>query len=257
VSDEPAAKGRVANKGQALLVRRSTPPQKAKEGVIRELLRHDFYYACAYCSISEVEAQGISFHIEHHKPKKTKDADVEDYDNKMYACYLCNGYKSDEWPTPEEMALGMRFLRPDQDDYAEHFELKADVVLHPLTTPAQYTELLLRLNRDELKRLRDIRKRLFDVQNYVRGGLQALADVAFDALPAEIKTRVRQHQRGLIKEATQLAEVLERQAIVRLANRSPLLAPDPQRHADNSNRKRRLSEMRVMLANPQPPEDQE
>jgi 5-methylcytosine-specific restriction endonuclease McrA len=90
----------------------------------REVLRHDFWYACAYCSMAEIESRGIAFEIEHYEP--AGDPKLEHaYHNLMWACAECNDLKTDWTPPAEARAQGLRFIRPDHDDPRDHLELDA------------------------------------------------------------------------------------------------------------------------------------
>src|SRR5262249_15552717 len=53
-----------------------------------------------------------------------------------------------------------------------------------------YTEKALSLNRLSLRKLRDIRARLYDSADYVLKGLQALQGYSLDSLPYDIRHRV-------------------------------------------------------------------
>ena len=106
-----------------MLVQRSAPPVLPTYGSYKQYLRFDFYYACAYCSTSEVEAGAIGFEIDHYKPRVEGGSD--DYENLMWSCEHCNGgaSKGDWWPTADQQAQGIRLLRPDFDNLAEHYDL--------------------------------------------------------------------------------------------------------------------------------------
>lgn len=54
------------------LVKRSSPGHKPTYGEYREVLRHDFFYSCAYCTLMEAEAKGISYEIDHFLPRSLR-----------------------------------------------------------------------------------------------------------------------------------------------------------------------------------------
>ena len=56
------------------------------------------------------------------------------------------------------MRQGRRFLDPCADDYDAHFEQLPDFTLRPKNGPARYTAAHLRLNRQQLVQLRQLRK---------------------------------------------------------------------------------------------------
>src|SRR5579885_1327542 len=106
-------------------VTRSQVPKRTDYKQYRSELRLDFWFSCAYCSITESEARGIAFQIDHYEPDSTKLPNVNDYDNLMYACDVCNRRKLDLRPSDTARAAGYRFFRPDRDVESEHFELAA------------------------------------------------------------------------------------------------------------------------------------
>ena len=60
-----------------------------------QILRKDFYYSCAYCTLTEFEAQGYSFEVDHYEPQSARPELVNVYENLMYSCECCNRNKSD------------------------------------------------------------------------------------------------------------------------------------------------------------------
>ena len=143
----------------AVFVRTETPPRYADYRRYKPHLRRDFQYQCAYCTINEAEFGGhYNFHIDHFRPQSLFPELRTEYSNLYYACSICNTYKSDTWPTEEQIARGRRFLDPCADDYAAHFEPQPDGMLRELTEPAKYTSTHLRLNRQQLVKLRQRRK---------------------------------------------------------------------------------------------------
>ena len=43
-----------------------------------------------------------------------------------YACLLCNAYKSEKWPTPQQLAEGLRFLDPCSEDIHLQYRFDGD-----------------------------------------------------------------------------------------------------------------------------------
>src|SRR5262245_5407599 len=133
-------------KASATLIKRSAVPAGLKYTDYRQHLRRDFFYICAYCTMSEAESHGISFAIDHYEPRNAR-ADLEhEYTNLMYACEVCNVMKGDRCPPPEARAQGHRFFRPDQDDYDEHFQVSG-IRLEPKSNVGHYSIWALNLNR--------------------------------------------------------------------------------------------------------------
>jgi uncharacterized protein (TIGR02646 family) len=73
----------------AIIARSEVNPEKDYHKY-QDALRFDFCYACAYCLITEIEATGIGFEIDHYKPKKQFPALNTDYTNLMWSCRICN-----------------------------------------------------------------------------------------------------------------------------------------------------------------------
>jgi HNH endonuclease len=67
----------------------------------RQVLRFDFFYSCAYCTMTESEARGIRFTIDHYEPQSARRDLVNEYSNLLYACDTCNIRKGNRCPSPE------------------------------------------------------------------------------------------------------------------------------------------------------------
>ncbi len=80
-------------------------------------LKRDFESRCAYCMRSLIRAGDREMQIDHFDPREKK-YKIQRYANLFLADAHCNGTKSDTWPSPEEGALGLRFLNCcDEQDY--------------------------------------------------------------------------------------------------------------------------------------------
>jgi Restriction endonuclease len=101
--------GMAAAYPDAIVVRSVVIPNRPYGDYLQNL-RYDFWFSCAYCSIAEAEAVGISFEIDHYEPQSTEVLHVHDYSNLMYSCSPCNLSKSNIWTSPEQQAQGLRFL---------------------------------------------------------------------------------------------------------------------------------------------------
>jgi len=214
------------NASAIAIVQRSPVPVLGSYAGYREYLRFDFWFACAYCSISEVEALGIGFQIDHHEPQEVCKVDVHSYSNLMWSCTVCNSQKSDIWPSSKQLEEGFRFVRPDVDNPAEHFKLAAYRLI-PITNAGEYTEQVLFLNRQALKRLRRVRERLVSSNRGIAHGLQALRGAKLDRLKPALRARYFDAREGVIEQAGKLLSISE-DDIVRVLNHSPYLDPDPE-----------------------------
>lgn len=140
----------------ALIQRRKPYPSFTNYQDYKPRLREDFTYACAYCTIHEREWGGLrQFHVEHFRPKSLFPELKTDYDNLLYACSVCNVFKSNDWPSDDPLQDGVGYLNPCKQDYAEHFRNAAESgEVEGMTPPANYMVEQLHLNRPYLIRLR-------------------------------------------------------------------------------------------------------
>jgi hypothetical protein len=113
-----------------------------------ELVRQRFHRACGYCGVSETSSGGL-LTIDHYHPRSRDGSD--DLDNLVYACYKCNQYKHEFWPSAEQLARQHRVLHPLFDDFSVHFRLNEQSgVLDPITATGYFHITLLQLNRPQL-----------------------------------------------------------------------------------------------------------
>lgn len=126
----------------------------------RPQLRRDFHHRCAYCLTHEFYLGGeAGCEIDHHRPQRGPYARpdlISLYENLYWCCQECNQNKGDRWPSPDEAALGRRFLDPclPHDDHELHWETRPDGTLHALTPVGEYTIEHLLLWREQLVYLR-------------------------------------------------------------------------------------------------------
>lgn len=192
--------GQSSKSSKLPLLVRSTPPISTNYRDYKNYLRHDFWYSCGYCTLSEAETVQAEFHIDHYEPQSSfqnpNDADV--YDNLIWSCSVCNGNKSD-WVLDDELkASGYRFLRPDLDDFSEHLEL-VGIRVNPKSTPGEWTEQALRLNRSSLRKLRKIRQDLHDAMTYVANGVRGLQNFSIDEIPPKNRYLILEAKEKLIQ----------------------------------------------------------
>jgi HNH endonuclease len=121
---------------------------------VREQVRQRAGLACEYCGVTEIDGGG-QMTVDHYQPRAQNGND--DLTNLVYACFRCNGYKGDYWPTtPSEAVVWNPRLEPAN----KHMLLLADGSLHPTTSIGSITVELLHLNRAALvsHRLRLVRQ---------------------------------------------------------------------------------------------------
>lgn len=223
-----------------VVVRSQVPTLRYPE--YREYLRADFYFSCAYCSIAEFEAAGIGFQIDHYAPQTHAPALVHAYSNLMWSCQHCNRAKSAVWPSTAQQAHGYRYVRPDADDPAEHFDVAA-FRLVAKTTPGEFTLEVLFLNRPSLKTLRKARDRLKYSSEAIVAGLQRLSTVGLDRLKPEMRERFVKARRDAISQYENLSSIEVTKRVVKILNHSPLLDPDPSVSGKNARRREYLRKL--------------
>lgn len=210
-------------------------------------LRFDFWFSCAYCTISEAEACGIAFEIDHFSPQVGGTVtNVHAYDNLMWACGPCNGAKSNVWLSPAHQALGYRYLRPDEDCFDDHFEAKG-VRLVPLTTPARFTHEVLNLDRGVLRTVREIRQRIFQNSAVLTTGLNALKGRKLDSLRPEARLRFEEARRTALDAVAKLSKELVEASDIRLLTKSPLPVYGPPDKEQTRRRRAFLKSVKALV----------
>lgn len=213
-------------------------------GEYREHLRSDFFYSCAYCTLSECEAKGIRFTIDHYEPQSERPDLENDYHNLFYCCNECNILKGDFIPSVSARANGLRYFRSDSDVRSEHFIISG-VRLKDLTKVGYFTVEALDLNRQSLRRLRDIRRRLDDCDEMVAQGIMALRSFHIDQLPQRIRGSANKAISDLARFADNLQEAID--SVLKAAARSPLIDVDEDKSERRAERSEKLSEMQGLF----------
>lgn len=148
--------------------------KKYDNPAIRKYLRETSKYSCAYCTITESESPGSTFHIDHFRPQ-SKFPDLKDEcTNLRYCCPRCNLIKSDFWIPEEDGCIRdcinchtkrcleniFRLVDSYNEDPNEYFIILENDLLASVkgSKPAEHTIKYLRLNRPQLVKLRKIRR---------------------------------------------------------------------------------------------------
>jgi hypothetical protein len=239
----PSAVQQENDRARQLIVRSQVPAGKPYNEY-RATLRWDFFYSCAYCTMTEAEAQAIRFTIDHYEPSSACPDLENNYENLMYACDECNLRKGDRYPPAGARVAGYRFFRPDHDFRDEHFE-QSDLRLEPKTKTGQFSIEALDLNRHSLRRLRDIRDRLLGALQSVEAGVLMLRRFPIDQLPPPIRGRVIRAVRQA--ENTQAKIMDEVDTLLREYARSPLLDQEDVVGAE-ARRRERLDSLKSIEA---------
>ena len=218
-------------------VARSPVPDGLEYGKYKEYLRYDFYNQCAYCTMTEAEAQAIRFTIDHYEPQKARPELVNDYSNLMWACDECNLRKGDRCPPTAARQQGLRFFRPDADEFDDHFE-QDGIRLRSKSATGEFSILCVDLNRQTLRRLREIRQRLTKCERYVAAGVTALRSFPIDRLPNHIKSQASQAIRTAIQVQGGMADEIDN--LLRDYARSPFLDSGSEEASIAKDRRARL-----------------
>lgn len=207
------------------LVVRSPVPPSLPYSEYKPYLRADFFHSCAYCTIMESEAGAIRFTIDHYEPQKKRTDLVNEYSNLLWCCDTCNTRKGERSPPPEARKAGKRFFRPDQDLRRDHFE-RREIWVEPKSEVGKFTITMLDLNRAGLKRIRELRQRLSDCNQFVIEGIMGLRRYPMDTLPANIRARAKRKIEEAMGVAEEIGEAID--AILREQAKSSLIDPDPE-----------------------------
>lgn len=211
-------------------------------------LRYDFWFSCAYCTITEAEACGITFEVDHYSPQVGGNLiNVNVYSNLMWCCSDCNGLKSNFEFSPALQAKGYRFVRPDQDCFLDHFELNG-IQLKPKTEPARFTHRILRLDRAVLRRIRELREQIYGNSALLVKGLSELKSRRMDSLNTEGRLRFEDAKKTAIGAVARLKEEIIEASDVRKLSASPLPVFQPVDKDQNKARRDYLAEIKALAA---------
>lgn len=230
----------VVAKQTPLVVRTPNVPVETDYGRYRRYLRVDFYFSCAYCTMSEAEAEAIRFTIDHYEPQEERKDLIAVYSNLMYACDECNTRKGDRSPPKAARDHGYRFFRPDEDVFEEHFAGR-DMLLTQKSNVGAYTIDAVDLNRKSLQRLREIRLRLLNCERYVAEGIGALRQFRIDQLPQQIRARAQRSIKEALSVQDEMVESID--SILREAAKSALTDSEPEDQARLAERSARLKHL--------------
>lgn len=136
----------------ALYVERTPVIAQTNYNNYEPILRWDFWFSCAYCTLTEIEANGVAYNIDHYIPTSTVPGGLlkTEYSNLMYTCYRCNRTKSD-FPTDTWLNEGrILHLRPDQDNFHDHLKFSENGLEH-ISERGELHLALLGLDLDPMK----------------------------------------------------------------------------------------------------------
>lgn len=135
----------------------------------RDSIAQDCLYRCVYCDSHQDMVGGFeAMEMDHFRPWQKKFADgtqkfldlKDDPQNLVHACGVCNGYKWAHWPTEDPVKAydhEKGWVHPFHELRRDFLEVAVDGTLIPKKAPATYQIRQLRLNRPLLKRHREMR----------------------------------------------------------------------------------------------------
>ena len=225
------------------LIHRQNPPTYKNYQKYREYLREDFWYSCAYCTITENEASGLSFEIDHYLPQKHFSEKTNEYLNLVYSCKTCNRYKTAFYPGKDGLPPEYYILRPDEHYYKDHYELDG-IELKAKTIQGDHTIKMLYLNRQQLRRMRELRKQIDNVSDWIAHGISEMKNLSLDRFPPHVRAYVLSIRD---KHSAQQQEVksLFKETLKSFA-RSELINSDPEKKKDASVRRKHLRELKAI-----------
>lgn len=227
---------------QSIVVRSKVLP-KVNYLDYREELRLDFYYSCGYCSMTEFEASGIGFQIDHYYPRSTHPQLINDYENLMWSCQRCNQYKTDFCPDEQDIQVGNIIIRPDHDNPGNHFELKGYLLIGKTHT-GDFNIEWLDLNRRQLIVLRELRKRFSEANDYIAFGILRLISFKIDKIPRDKRLTFQKIRKRVLGKKGQLERSIN--SVLREFAHSPLLNDDPRKKEHIKKRKEFLRQSKAI-----------
>jgi hypothetical protein len=146
-------------------------------------IAEDCQHRCVYCDSKAEEVGGAeTMQLEHLRPQSYPEFEhlINNPQNIHYACGRCNLWKSDWWPARGSDGThngSEGFLDPFAEDRRTYFEVAPDGAIKALRPPAGYMIRLLRLDREFMRKLRELRRlkhlwrqRVADIRRRVEAG---------------------------------------------------------------------------------------
>jgi hypothetical protein len=187
--------------------------------------------------MTEADAHGISFEIDHYIPQKARPDLVCDYSNLMYACKVCNRFKWDLYPPAAAQSDNYRFFKADVDFFGDHYVF-GGLRLTGRSNIGEFTIDALHLNRSALRKLRESRQKLAKCDEHVSRGMFGLRKFSIDQLPRPIRLKAKRLIEEWLERGDTIPDKVER--VIRELNRSELLDPETEDTGQAVERARRL-----------------
>lgn len=233
------------DKSNALVARSDVHPEKDYHQY-QEALRWDFWYACAYCAMTEIEATGIGFQIDHYHAKEKFPKLECDYNNLMWSCQKCNRYKSDYCPDVEDVKKGYVIIKIDECDPREHLDYEpGGIRLKPKTKTGEFNIEKLELNRQQLRRVREYRQRLWDASEYIAFGIHHLLTLDLDGIHPKYRVRFQRLKEYVGERGKEVSGSMK--LLIKEFAHSELLDKDPEKGERQKKRKKYLREIKAIV----------
>ena len=231
-------------KNRSPVVIRSQVDPKKNYLDYRDALRYDFLYSCAYCWITEIEASGLGFSIDHYYPQKARPESKNEYSNLMWSCHSCNRYKSDFSPSEHDIKFGRVILRPDNDDPRDHYDYM-EYSLSGKTPIGEFNIKWLDLNRMQLRRLRRIREKFYASNSYIAYGISELSKIKLDTINPQKRYIFLKIRNQVIEYKERVVDSMDE--LIRDFAHSPFLDSDPDKKKRLKARKEFLDSQKVII----------
>lgn len=225
------------------LVKRTDVSAKCDYHAYREELRQDFWYSCAYCSTTEIESEAQSFEIDHYLPTSKNPELTTEYSNLMWCCERCNSLKGGFYPGKDALPGHCRFIKVDEEDPRDHLEPKG-VRVEPKTDTGKFNEVYLDLNRNSLRRIRELRQRLWDSDKFIAFGVSEILHVKLDSIPMHLRIaliELKKKAKASSDNAEQVKQLIESLA------RSKNIDPDPETAKRFKIRRQYLNDLKAII----------
>ena len=213
---------------QAAILGALTPEETQEwHAGMAQAVAEDFLYSCAYCTMTETEARGIGFNIDHYMPQEHYPESVSDYANLMWSCEGCNWYKAG-YPEPGREIGWRRVIKADAENPRQHLSLEdGSSRLTHRTPTGEFNVQLLRLNRYILLRLREARRKLWASNEFIAHGMSELLNIPLDLLDKRYRAPLLRLQQRLGREYRGALTSVKK--FIEDAAKSELLDPEPDR----------------------------
>lgn len=166
------------------------PPKYESYKSYRKYIMDSSESKCAYCSIYEKESPTATFEIDHYKPKSIFPKYLNDINNLRLSCRRCNQYKSDKWIKIEQgcnrecetcntkvcLMNIERFYDSMNEEISDIMTMDNSYVLHPINNSkvSEYTINVLRLNRNNLIKIRKLRGEIKKMEKMILEDIEFL-----------------------------------------------------------------------------------